>query len=164
MDQRLNDLEERLAAVETSSDWHGSAKYVLEKLDELTYAIKENRLETCKKIEELKADNKAGRRELREQLESQRKYCASRPMICSQNFLPSRTFNWLLIALIVLFGGVYTVAGTNAINIVSMDKKIEQHAKEVPGEKFHELEERLKRYDMFKRTPTPSTIDESTGE
>jgi len=97
----LDDLEKRVAEIEGGNGWHESAKYVLEKLDDLTDAVKENR-----------KDNADAHKALHDKMDSQKTMCANRPLECQRTFLPNKTFNWLLMALIVLFGATFTLDGT----------------------------------------------------
>ena len=97
----LDDLEKRVAEIEDGNGWHESAKYVLEKIDDLTDAVKENR-----------KDNADAHKALYDKMDAQKTMCANRPMECQRAFLPNRTFHWLLLVLIVLFGTTFTLNGT----------------------------------------------------
>ena len=110
--ERLDGLEKRVAEIEDGNGWHESAKYVLEKLDTLTGAVKDHRDETCNKIDKMKDDNAAAHKALHDKMDSQKTMCANRPMECQKAFLPNRTFHWLLLVLIVLFGTTFTLDGT----------------------------------------------------
>jgi len=99
--ERLDDLEKRVVDIEGGNGWHESAKYVLEKLDTLTDAVKENR-----------SDNADAHKALHDKMDSQKTMCANRPMECQKAFLPNRTFHWLLIVIIVLFGASFSLSGT----------------------------------------------------
>jgi len=98
---RLDDLEKRVGEIEEGNGWHESAKYVLKKLDTLTDAVKENR-----------TDNASAHKALYEKMDSQKTMCANRPMECQKVFLPNKTFHWLIIVLIVLFGATFSLDGT----------------------------------------------------
>ena len=97
----LDDLEKRVAEIEGGNGWHESAKYVLEKLDDLTDAVKENR-----------QDNADAHKALHDKMDAQKTICGNRPMECQKAFLPNRTFHWLIIVLIVLFGTSFSLSGT----------------------------------------------------
>ena len=99
--ERLDDLEKKVAEIEAGNGWHESAKYVLKKLDTLTDAVKENR-----------TDNASAHKALYDKMDAQKTMCANRPMECQKAFLPNRTFHWLLLVLIVLFGTTFTLNGT----------------------------------------------------
>ncbi len=109
---RLDGLEKRVAEIEDGNGWHESAKYVLEKLDTLTEAVKDHRDESCNKIDKMKDDNAAAHKVLYDKMDAQKTMCASRPMECQKAFLPNRTFHWLIIILIVLFGTSFSLSGT----------------------------------------------------
>ena len=99
--ERLDGLEKRVVEIEGGNGWHESAKYVLEKLDTLTDAVKENR-----------TDNAEAHRALHDKMDSQNIVYANRPMECQKVFLQNRTFHWLIIVLIVLFGTSFSLSGT----------------------------------------------------
>jgi len=99
--ERLDDLEKKVAVIEEGNGWHESAKYVLEKLDTLTDAVKENR-----------TDNAAAHKALHDKMDEQQTAYANRSFECAKTFLPARTFYWLLIILIVLFGTSFSLSGT----------------------------------------------------
>ena len=111
--ERLDDLEKKVAEIEDGNGWHESAKYVLEKLDTLTDAVKENRVETCRKIDKMKDDNATAHKALHEKMDTQKTFCATRPVECQKVFLPNKTFHWLIIVLIVLFGASFSLSGTS---------------------------------------------------
>lgn len=99
--ERLDDLDKRVAEIEGGNGWHESAKYVLEKLDTLTDAVKENR-----------TDNAVAHKALHDKMDEQQTTYANRSFECAKNFLPARTFYWLLVVLIVLFGTAFSLSGT----------------------------------------------------
>jgi len=110
--ERLDDLDKRVAEIEDGNGWHESAKYVLEKLDTLTDAVKDHRDESCRKIDKLRDDNANAHKALHEKMDTQKTFCANRPVECQKAFLPNRTFHWLIIVLIVLFGTSFSLSGT----------------------------------------------------
>ena len=99
--ERLDDLEKRVVDIEGGNGWHESAKYVLKKLDTLTDAVKDNR-----------KDNADAHKALHDKMDAQKTMCSNRPMECQKAFLPNRTFHWLLIVIIVLFGASFSLSGT----------------------------------------------------
>jgi len=141
---RLDTLEGRVEHLEDSNGWQSDAKYVLKKLDTLTDAVKENRIETCKKIDKLKDDNASAHKALHDKMDTQKTFCANRPVECQKAFLPNRTFHWLLIVLIVLFGATFSLSGTalkqNADHQV-IHSAIKQHISEDRVLDIHDLED-----------------------
>jgi hypothetical protein len=108
----LDDLEKRVAEIEDGNGWHESAKYVLEKLDTLTDAVKDHREESGKQNDKLRDDNADAHKALHDKMDMQKTFCATRPLECQKAFLPNRTFHWLIIVLIVLFGTSFSLSGT----------------------------------------------------
>jgi len=108
----LDDLEKRVAEIEAGNGWHESAKYVLEKLDTLTDAVKDHRDESGGKLDKMKDDNAEAHKALYDKMDAQKTMCANRPMECQKAFLQNRTFHWLLLVLIVLFGATFALDGT----------------------------------------------------
>ena len=146
----LDDLEKRVAEIEDGNGWHESAKYVLEKLDTLTDAVKDHRDESGRKLDKMKDDNADAHKALHDKMDSQKTMCANRPMECQRTFLPNRTFNWLLMALIVLFGATFTLDGTALKqNAEHKNKVIEYKAvldaeRSEVNEKLDEIQKQLK--------------------
>jgi len=98
---RLDDLEKKVAEIEDGNGWHESAKYVLKKLDTLTDAVKENR-----------TDNANAHKALHDKMDSQKDMIVQQTVENQRMFLPNRTFHWLLIVIIVLFGASFSLSGT----------------------------------------------------
>ena len=99
--ERLDGLEKRVVDIEEGNGWNESAKYVLEKLDTLTDAVKDN-----------SAGNAAAHKALYDKMDAQKTMCANRPMECQKMFLPNKTVHWLLIVIIILFGASFSLSGT----------------------------------------------------
>lgn len=137
--ERLDGLEKRVAEIEGGNGWHESAKYVLEKLDDLTDAVKENR-----------KDNADAHKALHEKMDSQKTTCANRPMECQKAFLPNRTFHWLIIVLIVLFGTSFSLSGTALKQNADYKNKVVEYKatleadRDHVNEKLDEIQEELK--------------------
>lgn len=144
MDQdRLGELETRVGHLEEGNGWHEWSRYVLKKLDEISDEIKTNRKEVCEKMEDIEDENTIAHREIHRKLDDQKTFCANRPIECAKSFLPSRTFNWLIIALIALFAASFTLSGTALKQNAEQDKRIEIHEKVVPPEKIKALEDKV---------------------
>ena len=146
-ESRLNDLEKRVTVGEVNG-WHD--KYILEKLDTLTAAVKEVRVETCKSLDRLKDDNTSAHKILHDKLDAQKTMCANRPMECQKQFLPARTFGWLVIILVVLFGTSFSLSGTalkqnagHETRHALVEKRIENHERDITADKINEIENRL---------------------
>jgi len=140
---RLDDLEIRVAHLEEGNGWHEWSKYVLKKLDSIEESHKEARKELCKKMDDIEDENTVAHREIHRKLDNQKSFCANRPIECGKSFLPAKTFNWLIIALVALFAASFTLAGTALKQNAEQDKRIEYHEKVVPAEKIEELEEKV---------------------
>jgi len=151
MDQeRFDGLEKRVGHLEEGNGWHEWGKYVLKKLGEIDENIRENRKEVCKKMDDIEDENTVAHREIHKKLDSQKNFCANRPIECGKSFLSARTFNWLILVLIALFGASFTLAGTalrqnatHETNHVLIEKRIEAHEIAVPSEKIEELEDKV---------------------
>lgn len=112
--KKLSELEKRVGKVESNNGWHESAKYVLEKLEDLTDAIKEQRKE-----------NTEAHRELHRKMDDQKTTCANRPMQCQRQFLASKTFYWVVggvVSFMILIGGL-SLANWKAITQAHADNK-----------------------------------------
>lgn len=91
----------KVAHTEEGNGWNKHQMYVLEKLDDL-----------CDGIDKLKDDNAAAHKTLHDKMDVQKTMCANRPIECQKQFLPTRTFGWLVIVLIVMFGTSFSLSGT----------------------------------------------------
>jgi gas vesicle protein len=129
--ERLDELEGRIKTVE-GNGWHD--KYILEKLEMLTKAVKEVKVETCRSLDKLKDDNASAHKTLHDKLDAQKTMCANRPIECQKAFLPNRTFHWLLIVLIVLFGTSFSLSGT------ALKQNADHKTAVVEWRKNHEIE------------------------
>ncbi len=118
MDQdRLDDLEKRVARAEAGNGWHEYGKYVLKELEHL------NRGQ-----EILRKDNTDGHKTIYKKLDDQKKADEDRLISCNERFLPAKVFHWLVVALIVILGGIFTV-GTTHITSIHDKPTIEQSTK-----------------------------------
>lgn len=115
MDQdRLDDLEKRVTHAEEGNGWHEWGKHVLKELERL------NRGQ-----EILRKDNNDGHKTIYKKLDDQGKADEARLVSCNDRFLPAKVFHWLVVALIVILGGIFTV-GTTHITSIHAKPTIEQ--------------------------------------
>jgi Skp family chaperone for outer membrane proteins len=155
----LDDLEKRVAEIEAGNGWHESAKYVLEKLDTLTDAVKDHRDESGGKLDKMKDDNAAAHKALYDKMDAQKTMCANRPMECQRAFLPNRTFHWLLLVLIVLFGTTFTLNGTALKQNADHKNKVIEYKAALDTER-NEVNKKIDEIQEELETLTSERIDE----
>lgn len=114
MDQdRLGNADKQAADIKNEPGWQQSAGYILEKIDNLTKEIRENRLETCKKLDKLSNENRNTHKLIFDKLDTQKDTYVAQQNECRKAFVPARTFNWFLIVLIVVLGGAFSISGAS---------------------------------------------------
>lgn len=147
--ERLGGVEKQTSIAEDIG-WHD--KYILEKLDTLTGAIKEIKVETCKSLDKLRDDNASAHKALHEKMDVQKIMCANRPIECQKAFLPTKTFGWLIVVLVVLFSATFSLSGTALKQNAEHEtrhalERLEDHEKNVPVDKIDEAKNKLNQLD-----------------
>ena len=99
--ERLDGLEKRVVDIEEGHGWNESAKYVLKKLDTLT-----------DNFDNFRKENKDDHGKFYIKMDAQKDMIVNHTIENQKAFLPNRTFHWLLIAIIILFGASFSLSGT----------------------------------------------------
>lgn len=121
-DRELDDLKDRVKDLESGNGWHEYGKHVLKELERL------NRSQ-----ERIEKDNREGHKGIYDKLDEQKQADENRLIACNNRFLPSKTFHWLVIALLVVFGSVGTMLWANNTSL----SKLEVVHTSVSVEKVH---------------------------
>jgi len=95
---RLDAIEERVDDLEEGNGWHEWGKHVLKELARLHDGQ-----------ETLRKDNNNGHKTIYKKLDDYKDADEARLISCNDRFLPAKVFHWLIIVLVVVFGGLFAV-------------------------------------------------------